>query len=232
MCGRYTLHTSMQVIANLFEVKASTQFAPSYNVAPTQEVPVVRLNDEGRRELTMMRWGLVPFWAKDSKIGASLINARAETLNTKPAFRSAFERRRCLVVADGFFEWKKTAHNKQPYWIHFKSNEPFAFAGLFERWGVGEQQITSCTIITTTPNDLIADLHDRMPVILPRAVYDHWLDSSCNDPRSLSNLLLPIDPALMAAHPVSKVVNSAKTDSPACIEPLQEQPQLIIRKLV
>jgi putative SOS response-associated peptidase YedK len=215
MCGRYTIHTPLQVIADLFEVDNGPALVPRYNVAPTQDVPVVRFDDDHHRELMMMRWGLVPFWAKDPKIGNSLINARSESLAEKPAYRNAFKSRRCLVVADGFYEWKKTPEGKQAYWIHLKSGEPFAFAGLWEHWKAedGSREITSCTIITTEPNAFVAALHDRMPAILPREDYDAWLNPKTNP-----------------AHPVSTMVNSPRNDDAACIAPLGQQLNLIVRK--
>lgn len=229
MCGRYTIKTPLQVIADLFEVERSHALLPRYNVAPTQDVPVVFLQ-EHRRDLTMMRWGLVPYWAKDPKIGASLINARAESVSQKPAFRDAFKRRRCLIVADGFFEWRKTESGKQPYWIHLKDEEPFAFAGLWEHWRGEQGEITSCTIVTTNANDFVAELHDRMPVILPREGYAPWLDPSSSS-QELQALLKPYDSAQMGAHAVSNVVNFAKNDDPSCITPLGQQLRLSLRKV-
>jgi len=231
MCGRYTIHTPLQVIADLFEVETGPALIPRYNVAPTQDVPVVRLDNEHRRELIMMRWGLVPYWAKDSKIGNMLINARAETVAEKPAYRDPFKRRRCLVVADGFFEWKKVDGKKQPYWIHLKSREPFAMAGLWDQWKSEEQSITSCTIVTTGANEFLMDLHDRMPVILPKESHNLWLDPQIRDQEALKKLLKPFDPSLMAAHPVSTLVNSAKSDDPSCVEPFDKPTQLVMRKL-
>lgn len=229
MCGRYTIHSSFQVIADLFEVESGPALVPRYNVAPTQDVPVVRLDQEQHRELVMMRWGLVPYWAKDPKIGNSLINARSESVSEKPAFRNAFQRRRCLVVADGFFEWKKTGASKQPYWIHLKSGEPFALAGLWEYWKAedGSKAITSCTIVTTAANEFLYDLHDRMPVILPKESHSAWLDPQ-NDEPDLKSLLKPYDGSLMAADPVSSVVNSPRNDEPACIASLDRQMKLRI----
>jgi putative SOS response-associated peptidase YedK len=227
MCGRYTIKTPLHVIADLFEVETELPFVPHYNVAPTQEVPVVRLNKEHHRELVMMRWGLVPFWAKDPKIGNSLINARVESVTEKPAFKNAFQRRRCLVAADGFYEWKKDEGKKQPYWIYLKNGEPFAFAGLWEHWKSEEKSITSFTILTTTPNAFTAELHDRMPVILPKEAYDVWLNGDAKD---VSTILKPFEASEMAAHPVSTVMNSARVDDPSCIAPLNQPTKLVIKK--
>jgi putative SOS response-associated peptidase YedK len=155
------------LLAKQFQLDDVADLAPRYNIAPTQDVAVVRLNPSTeKRELSMLRWGLIPFWAEDPKVGYSTINARAETVATKPSFREAFKKRRCLVVADGFYEWQRTDGQKQPYLIHLKDNSPFAFAGLWERWRKGEQAIESCSIIVTEPNAVLEPIHDRMPVIL------------------------------------------------------------------
>lgn len=222
MCGRYTIHTSLQVIADLFEVDNRVDFVPRYNVAPSQDVPVIRLDADNRRELSMMRWGLVPFWAKDVKIGYKLINARSESLSEKPAFRQAYKRRRCLIVADGFYEWKKLGATKQPYLIGLKDQAPFAFAGLWEHWKSqdAETEITSCTIITTNANEYVADLHDRMPVILPAPSYGQWLDPQFKDEEALGKMMKPYDASLMTAFAVSTQVNSPRKDDPLCIRPL------------
>ena len=191
---------------------------PSFNVAPTHLVAVVLNN--GTKQLAAMRWGLVPYWATDPTIGSKLINARAETLTTKAAFKEAFKRRRCLVLADGFFEWQKQGATKTPLFIHLDPDRPFGFAGLYETWTppLGEPLVT-CTIITTEPNELVRPIHDRMPVILPKAAEDFWLDSAVEDPTRLLDLLQPYPAAEMAAYTVSNLVNSVKNDSPACIEP-------------
>ena len=165
MCGRYLITTPVEAIRQIFKVDQRPNLAARYNVAPTQSVPIIRRNEDGR-ELVMARWGLVPFWAKDLKIGARMINARAETVAEKPAFRDAFRRRRCLVIADGFYEWRKVDGGKQPYLIRLKGAAPFAFAGLWERWTDKEsdERIESCTIIVTEANALIAPIHDRMQI--------------------------------------------------------------------
>ena len=192
---------------------------PSFNVAPTDNVAVVLNN--GVKQLVAMRWGLVPFWATDPKIGSKHINARAETLTVKPAFKEAFKKRRCLVVADGFFEWQKQRATKTPLFIHLEPERPFGFAGLYEIWTppLGEKLVT-CTIITTEPNELVRPIHDRMPVILPKDAEDFWLDSAVEDHTRLLDLLQPYQASGMAAYTVSRLVNSVKNNSPECIEPV------------
>jgi putative SOS response-associated peptidase YedK len=192
---------------------------PSFNVAPTDNVAVVLNN--GVKQLVAMRWGLVPFWATDPKIASKHINARAETLTVKPAFKDAFKRRRCLVVADGFFEWQKQGATKIPIFIHLEPERPFGFAGLYEIWTppLGEKLVT-CTIITTEANELVRPIHDRMPVILPKDAEDFWLDSAVEDHTRLLDLLQPYQASDMSAFTVSKLVNSVKNNSPECIEPV------------
>src|SRR5258708_32718983 len=179
MCGRYTLAESPRKLAKRFDVPETPDLpfdGQRFNIAPTQQVPIVGLGKEAR-EMTLARWGLIPSWAKDSKIGNSLINARADTVAEKPAFRSAFKRRRCLIPADGFYEWKTGEKVKQPYYIHLKDGQPFAFAGLWEQWEPPEgESVRSCAIITTDANDLMRPLHHRMPVILDPKHYATWLD--------------------------------------------------------
>jgi len=197
---------------------------PSFNVAPTDKVAVV-LN-KGVKQLVAMRWGLVPFWATDPKIASKHINARAETLTVKPAFKDAFKRRRCLVVADGFFEWQKQGATKIPLFIHLEPERPFGFAGLYEIWTppLGEKLVT-CTIITTEANELVRPIHDRMPVILPKDAEDFWLDSAVEDHTRLLDLLQPYQASDMSAFTVSKLVNSVKNNSPECIEPVSAMGQ-------
>jgi putative SOS response-associated peptidase YedK len=220
MCGRFTQASDGEVIARLFELASSPKLAPRYNIAPTQDVAVVRAAD-GVRRLSMLHWGLIPSWAKDAGMGARLINARAETLSEKPAFRSAFCARRCLVVADGFYEWQKLGARKQPHLIRFRDGRPFGFAGLWERWrGAGGEGIESCTIITTEANDLLAPIHDRMPVILDSGDYGLWLDPAVTDTNRVTNLLRPSDSSRMEAYPVSLFVNNPANDEPACRERL------------
>ena len=224
MCGRYLITTPVEAIRRIFQVEQRPNLAARYNVAPTQAVPIIRRNDGGR-ELVMARWGLVPFWAKDLKIGNKLINARAETVAEKPAFRDAFRRRRCLVIADGFYEWRKVDGGKQPYLIRVAGGAPFAFAGLWERWtdkATGER-IESCTIIVREANALIAPIHDRMPVILPPEHYESWLDPSAGDG---ARLLTAYPAEAMEAFPVSARVGNVRNDDPALIEPVAIQSTL------
>ncbi len=224
MCGRYLITTPVEAIRQIFQVDQRPNLAPRYNVAPTQSVPIIRRGEAGR-ELVTVRWGLVPFWAKDLKIGARMINAKAETVAEKPAFRDAYRRKRCLVLADGFYEWKKIDGGKQPYLIRLKSAEPFAFAGLWADWKDKEsgERIESCTIITTEPNALAATIHNRMPAILSPDAYDLWLDPEAADGQSL---LLPFPEAAMEAFAVSPRVGNVKNDDPGLIEPIPTQAAL------
>ena len=227
MCGRYTLTVDASVLAELFELDPPTELEPRYNIAPTQQVPIVRRGRDVEREWAEVRWGLVPFWAKDTKIGNRLINARAESAADKPSFRSAFKHRRCLVPADGFFEWATTDGGKQPYHIRFGDRRPFAFAGLWERWSPDDgPTVESCTILTTRPNELVARLHDRMPVILPAARFDDWLDEGPIGPDAAEAMLVPHPADGMEAVPVSTRVNSPTNDGPECVKPIGDQGSL------
>jgi putative SOS response-associated peptidase YedK len=196
---------------------------PRFNIAPTQAVAAVRRvpeSSEPARQLVLLRWGLVPSWAKDPKIGNSLINARAESVAAKPAFRTAFRRRRCLVVADGFYEWQRTGTKKQPYFIRLADDRPFAFAGLWEFWeGPDHSALESCTLITTSANELMAPIHDRMPVILSPDDYDRWLDPAIQKPDQLQPLLRPYPSGEMLAYPVSTHVNNPRNEDAECIAP-------------
>jgi len=195
-------------------------FAPRYNIAPTQPIAVV--TNSGENKLDFFTWGLVPFWAKDPSIGNRMINARAETLAEKPSFKNAFKRRRCLILADGFYEWQKIPGEKSkiPTYIHMKDGKPFAFAGLWEDWHSPDgSQILSATIITTSPNKLMEPIHNRMPVILPPKAYQQWLTPSEADIQKLSAILRPYDADKMEAYPVSRMVNSPQNDLPALIQP-------------
>jgi putative SOS response-associated peptidase YedK len=196
---------------------------PRYNIAPSQNHPVVIINQD-QRELTMMRWGLIPPWAKDISIGYRMINARAETVAEKASFKKPFKDKRCLVLADGFYEWKKTdKKNKIPYYFMLKSKQPFAFAGLWEQWKNPEgEKILSFTIITTKANELMEPIHDRMPVILKENVETQWLDPENKDTDKLLSLLQPYPGGLMLAYRVSPIVNAPKNDTPECIEPITE----------
>jgi len=220
MCGRYTLATPEAWVREEFELpELPLDYRPRYNIAPTQDVLAVVDAGETRRA-GWLRWGLVPFWAKDPAIGNRMINARAETVHEKPAFRTAFERRRCLILADGFYEWQVTDAGKIPMWLHMADRRPFAFAGLWERWvppGGGEP-LHSCTIITTRANTFARPIHERMPVILPPESIGIWLDPA-TDPAALRALLGPYPGDNLRVHPVSTLVNSPRNDSPECIEP-------------
>jgi putative SOS response-associated peptidase YedK len=225
MCGRFTLTDPDADLAVQFNLPEIPDLKPRYNIAPTQPVAAVRVAAEGtQREMVMLRWGLIPSWAKDLNIGARMINARSETVAEKPSFRHAFRRRRCLVVADGFYEWQKQNGTKQPYFIRLREARPFAFAGLWERWeGPEADVIESCTLLTTQPNDFMRQLHNRMPVILQPKDYELWLDPKVQEASLLQPLLLPFPPDEMDAYPVSRYVNSPDNDDPRCIEPLPQQ---------
>ena len=218
MCGRYTLASPTERLAEEFGVDASSiELAPNYNVAPTQKVAAV-LEEGGQRRLEVLRWGLIPPWADDPGIGSRMINARSETAPGKPSFRRAFRERRCLIPADGFYEWQRTNGAKQPYYIHMEDGLPFAFAGLWESWSKGEGEIRTCTILTTGANALVGEVHDRMPVILAHDTYDVWLDPA-SERDELTGLLAPYPEDEMEAYPVSRFVNSPSNNDPRCIEP-------------
>jgi putative SOS response-associated peptidase YedK len=226
MCGRFTLRAPASVVAAQFGLFEMAPFAPRFNVAPTQSVAVVRcLAGEPERELAWLRWGLIPPWAKDAGVGNRMINARAETAAEKPSYRAAFRRRRCLVAADGFYEWQRTGKRKQPYFIRMEDDRPFAFAGLWETWeGAGEGPVQSCTLLTTEPNALVAPIHNRMPVILAEDDYARWLDPSIEEPVALAPLLRSFPAEGMVAFAVSSYVNSPSRDDARCIERAGEFP--------
>jgi len=220
MCGRFSFTQSEKIVAEIFQLASVPTLSPRYNIAPTQAVPTVLVDsDHKNRHFKMLRWGLIPSWSKDIKIGAKLINARAETVAEKPAFRSAFKRRRCLILADGFYEWQEQEGKKQPFYFRLQDGKPFAFAGLWERWEKGEDEaIASCTILTTESNELMRPIHHRMPVIIEPEDYDKWLDPEVQKPESLQSLLQPYKSEEMTFYPVTTKVNNAKTDSPDCIK--------------
>lgn len=227
MCGRFTLTSNLDDLQGRFgflsEITDSPFFdhGPKYNIAPTQQVLTV--TNDGRRRGEAMRWGLVPFWAKDLKVGARMINAVGETVSSKPAFRTAFKKRRCLVLANGFYEWKKDGKRRLPTYIYSKSGEPMAFAGLWEQWKSPQGQVVrSCTIITTSANPFIEPLHNRMPVILSEETQALWLDPLTEDPKILERLLIPAPVELLGSHPVSETVNSVNNQGPECILALTE----------
>jgi putative SOS response-associated peptidase YedK len=221
MCGRYSITTPIEGLRRLFKFKEPLpNLPPRYNVAPTQQVPIVRTGpgDQHDRELAMVRWGLIPFWAKDASIGARMINARAEGIADKPAFRAALRSRRYLVPADGFYEWQATPGRKLPWRITLKDGGPFAFAGLWERWDKAPDGIPveSCTIVTTSANQLLRPLHDRMPVILAPDDHAAWLGEDAV--REVGELLRPYPSEEMRTYRVSTVVNNVKNDGPECFE--------------
>lgn len=222
MCGRFTLTVDPADLQEVFNLSAPppAELAPRFNIAPSQHVAVIANNNHSALEL--FKWGLVPSWAKDPKIGNRMINARAETLAEKPSFRTALKRRRCLVLADGFYEWKREGKVKTPMFIRLKEKSPFAFAGLWEVWGPKDdpaRQIRSCTIITTAPNRLMEQIHDRMPVILPPTAYEAWLSPDDLPAEKALPLLKPFADDQMHAYAVSTRVNSPAFDSPECILP-------------
>lgn len=218
MCGRFTLHASTEEIAREFDLATMPALAPRYNIAPSQALLAIRL-DEGQRRSVPLRWGLVPHWATDPKIAYKMINARGETVADKPSFRDAFKKRRCLIPADGFYEWKKLGKAKQPYHIRRVEGRPFAFAGLWERWQPPNgEPLETCTIVTTTANAVLAELHERMPVMLLPEAYAEWLDPTRPATR-LKELIAPYPAELLVASPVSTRVNSPKFDDAACLQP-------------
>jgi putative SOS response-associated peptidase YedK len=220
MCGRFLLTSPVDALGQLFLFDERPNLAPRYNVAPSQDILIVRRQrNSDRREVVPARWGLVPFWAKDAKIGYKLINARAESVASKPAFREAFQRgRRCLIPADGFYEWQKAARGpKQPWLLRPRGGGPIAFAGLFELWRpVGQEPLLSCTILTTGANSIVAPLHDRMPVILPSDGFERWLAADVDEARGL---LAPCPGEVLEAVPVSIRVNSPNNDDPSILGP-------------
>jgi putative SOS response-associated peptidase YedK len=218
MCGRYMLTTPVDALRQLFLFTERPNLGPRYNIAPTQDVPIVRLAREGdQRQLILVRWGLVPYWAEDVGIGNRLINARCETIERTPAFREAYRRRRCLVPADGFFEWRKDGKARQPLLVRRGDRAPFAFAGLWERWKQPDGNVLrSCTIVTCPPNALVAPVHNRMPVILALEDFSRWLDPEAGG----RELLKPCPSEWLEAYEVSPRVNSPANDDPECIAPL------------
>ena len=219
MCGRFTLSANPHAVAALCNLPDIPELVARYNVSPSQRVAAVRQSD-GSRSLTMLKWGLIPSWSKDPKIAFSLINARGETAATKPAFRSAFKRRRCLIPADGFYEWKKEGKLKLPYHFRMADASPFAFAGLWESWSPPDgDAVETCTIVTTESNDHVKPFHDRMPVILKSESFDRWLDPLYDRTETLSTMLAPYPSGEMTAVPVSTRVNSPQNEGPECLVP-------------
>jgi putative SOS response-associated peptidase YedK len=224
VCGRYTLTVPLSNLVDAFEVSPPEfDYRPRYNIAPTQLAPVVA-QDAGGRRLGLLQWGLVPSWARDPAMGSRLINARSETVEGKPSFRSAFRRRRCLIPADGFFEWRKAGSAKRPFWIHDPARKPFAFAGLWEKWEpkTGDPLYTY-SILTREAVPEIRDIHPRMPVILPESEWSLWTDPDA-DAGDLLGLFREYRGPRLSSHPVSTRVNAARNDDPSCIEPVSSDP--------
>jgi putative SOS response-associated peptidase YedK len=227
MCGRFRLSRRKQIIEEHFDSSDwQDDWSPRYNIAPTQPIPVIRQHPkEPVRQISLMKWGLIPSWAKSPSGAARMINARSETASTKPAFRDALKSRRCLIPADGFYEWKRTGAAKQPYCFEVNNGELFAFAGLWERWrDPSGQCVNSCSILTTTPNAVTSAVHDRMPVILDPDGYDVWLDPGMQNVAAISELLKPFDARLMRSFPVSARVNSVRNDDQECSQPVESMP--------
>jgi putative SOS response-associated peptidase YedK len=219
MCGRFSLTVGIEQLQSLFGFGYSENIAPRFNIAPSQQVLTV-MEEDGARIGKMMKWGLVPSWANDPKIGWKMINARAETVDEKASFRRALKRRRCLILADGFYEWKKEGEKKIPYRFTLQNEQPFAFAGLWETWDKHGETLYTCTIITTKANELVGMIHDRMPVILPQEWHDAWLDPKLEDTDYIKSLLQPYPAEEMKMYEVSTIVNSPKNDVADCIKPV------------
>ncbi|HEY9760997.1 MAG TPA: SOS response-associated peptidase [Trichocoleus sp.] len=225
MCGRYSQSQTGEAVAEAFHLPSPPSLEPRYNIAPTQPVSaILATSEKPEPQHHLLRWGLIPGWSKDPTIGNRLINARAETVAEKPSFRNAFKRRRCLIVADGFYEWKTDPDSKakQPYYFQLQEHDLFAFAGLWEQWTDPQSggELETCTILTTAANTVLEPIHDRMPVILPPEHYEAWLDPDFYDAKVLQALLQPYNPDAMQSYAVSKAVNSPKNDSPACLDPV------------
>lgn len=225
MCGRYVLKAALPEIARMLGIdigaNMATALEPRYNIAPTTTVPICRMRAADERELALVRWGLVPQWAKSADGNYRMINARAETVAEKPAFRTPLRSRRCLVPADGYYEWKSIEGRKQPYFFSMQDGAPFCFAGLWERWQPAEgDALETCTIITTDANALGAEVHHRMPVILAHEDHDRWLDPGTTKADEVLPLLTPFPAEAMSVYPVSTIVNNARSDGADCIAPL------------
>jgi len=222
MCGRFAFYSPHEAVTRLFGVAVVADIEPRWNIAPTQHIAVVRAGDGASRALAMLHWGLVPSWAKERSIGARMINARGETLREKPSFRNAYKRRRCLILADGYYEWQRCGSIKQPFFISFTDREPFGMAGLRESWKdpAGGEPLESCCIVTTSPASSVAHVHDRMPVIIPAEARAEWLDAANADVERLDRLLVPWAAAGLVARPVSRRVNDARNQGADLVEPL------------
>ncbi len=224
MCGRFALTVDLKTLIAVFGISAVRgELVPRYNIAPSQQVAGIRQSDGANRELTFFRWGLVPQWAKDASIGYRMINARAETAAEKPSFRGPLRSRRCVIPATAFFEWKRTATAKVPFCIRHRDRTPLAFAGLWDRWQGADGVVETCSILTTAANSALAELHDRMPVILSDRTVAPWLDPENSDAAFLSSLLAPCPAERLEIYPVARLVNNASNDLPACLEPVAEE---------
>jgi putative SOS response-associated peptidase YedK len=224
MCGRYTLYHFEEDLDALFGVAGLAGLAggPRFNIAPTQQVPIVRQRSDGVREGLVARWGLVPPWVKDlTSFKANLFNARSEGAAEKPSFRDAMRRWRCLLPASGFYEWSTSGGSKRPFHVRRRDGRPLALAGLWSVWSKGDAPLLTCTILTTSPNEVLRPLHDRMPVILERDAFERWLDPAVDDPEGLQDLLVPCDDEVLEAYPVTRAVGNPAVDRPELIEPQQ-----------
>jgi putative SOS response-associated peptidase YedK len=224
MCGRYTIIASPEALRALFRYEEQPNFPPRYNVAPTQPIAIVRLVD-GKRHFALVRWGLLPSWVKDPKTFTLLINARGESAAEKPAFRAAMKRRRCLIPADGFYEWQAAGERKRPFYVHAKSGAPLAFAGLWETWtGPNGEELETAAIVTTRANRTLAPIHERMPVIVPPEGFDLWLDGATVDTTAAAALIQPAPDNLLNAYEISTAVNRTANDNPKLLEPVGVTP--------
>ncbi len=234
MCGRYAITSAPEAIRRLLGYLEMPNFPPRYNIAPTQPIPIVRVI-EGQRQFALVRWGFIPSWVKDPKTFTLLINARGETVNDKPAFRNAMKRRRCLVPADGFYEWKRDGATKRPYYIRRKDGAPFAFAGLYETWiGPNGEELDTAAIVTTAANRVLAPIHDRMPVILAPDAYEMWLDTRNVDAETAAALIAPAQNELFEAYEISPLVNRVANDVPEVQAPFtapEEEPKPAPKKV-
>ena len=223
MCGRYAFFSPAEAVKRVFALDDFPPLEPRYNIAPTQPVPVLREEQPGRRKVALLHWGLIPSWAKDRSVGNRMINARAETLSERPAYRAAFRRRRCVVLADGWYEWQVVASGKQPWFIHSRDGAPLGLAGLWETWRdpAGGEPVESCTIVTTDAVGPLAEIHHRMPAVLPAAGLEAWLDPRQQDVTALSRWLGPRDPAEFSARAVSRRVNDPRNQGADLIEAVE-----------
>jgi putative SOS response-associated peptidase YedK len=225
MCGRFTTLFSPEGLKSTFDIQAPPAMPPRYNIAPTQQVWIIRGSVTGERYLSSARWGLVPHWAKDLSIGNRMINARCETVHEKPAFRQSIHTRRCIVPASGFFEWATTSSGKTPHYVTMRDGTPLAFAGIWESWKTSEgENIETCAILTTTANSLMAPIHDRMPVVLHQTEFELWLERPVNNPLQLQRLYQPYPAELLQEWEVSTVVNNPAHETPETIAPIQAEP--------